>query len=56
MIPRIIRKVLEDKAEVLLLAPHWPRRLWILFLSQGAVVHPEPQWLKLTIWHLSREP
>lgn len=22
-------------------------------LSQGALVHPEPQWLQLLIWHLS---
>lgn len=61
MIPRVIRKVLEEKAEVLFLAPHWPRQPWFadlvslsvsspcrilqekIFLSQGALVHPEPQ-------------
>lgn len=72
--PRVIRKVLETGAEILLIAPHWPRRSWFadlvnlsislpwqippdrISLYQGAIVHPEPQWLQLAIWHLNRRP
>ncbi|XP_058037816.1 uncharacterized protein LOC131197588 [Ahaetulla prasina] len=71
LIPKVIRKLLEEKAELILVAPHWPRRPWFadlkalsvttpwripdnqIALSQGALTHPEPQWLQLTVWRLS---
>lgn len=28
LIPRVIRRSLEEGAEVLLVAPHWPQHLW----------------------------
>lgn len=28
LIPRVIRKLLEEQTELILLAPHWPRCLW----------------------------
>lgn len=32
LIPRVLRKIREDKAVVLLVAPYWPRRPWFLEL------------------------
>lgn len=69
LIPRVIRKLLDEKAD-LLVASDWPRRPWYadlvalsvdrpwvippgrLSLCQGAISHPEPQWLQLAVWHL----
>lgn len=73
LIAKVLRKLLAEKGELILLAPHWPRQPWFvdfvslsvthpwripddrICLLQGAVVHPEPQWLQLTVeteWEL----
>lgn len=36
----VIRKVLAEKAEILLLAPHWPRRPWFANLINLSVARP----------------
>lgn len=72
LLPQVIRKIIVEKARVLLLAPHLPRRPWFpdlvrlsvaspwvipplrIVLCQGAISHPEPQWLQLAIWSLNR--
>ena len=33
LIPRVLRKIREDQARVLLIAPRWPRRSWFLELT-----------------------
>ncbi|KAK9400751.1 hypothetical protein NXF25_011465 [Crotalus adamanteus] len=71
LIPATIRKLILEGAEVILIAPHWPRRPWFadlvdlsisppwrippdrVILSQGKLLHPDPQWLQLAAWHLS---
>lgn len=70
LLPRVIRKIIAEAAEVIPIAPHWPWRPWFsdlvalsmarpwripperVSLSQGAIYHPEPQWLHLTAWPL----
>ncbi|XP_060547645.1 uncharacterized protein LOC117658602 [Pantherophis guttatus] len=64
VIPGVIRKLLLEHTDLLLVAPYWPRRAWFadfqdllvgmpwriplnqLSLSQGAVQHPDPGWLR----------
>ncbi|XP_060542717.1 ligand-dependent nuclear receptor corepressor-like protein isoform X6 [Pantherophis guttatus] len=71
MIPRVIRKLLEERAQLLLVATFWPVRPWFVdlmnlsvapprqipvskvILSQGHLIHPDPGWLRLTVWRLS---
>lgn len=71
LIPRVIRKMLRERAELILVAPRWPKRAWYadlversvapswtippvkVDLIQGVIHHPEPQWLRLTVWRLS---
>lgn len=70
LIPRVIRKLLVERAKLILVAPNWPRRPWFadlmelsvvppwvippdqVSLCQGVICYPEPQWLRLTAWHL----
>uniref|UniRef100_A0A8C6VFI0 CREG-like beta-barrel domain-containing protein n=1 Tax=Naja naja TaxID=35670 RepID=A0A8C6VFI0_NAJNA len=71
VIPRLIQRVLDERAEIIVVAPHWPRRPWfadlrslsiqdpwripssMISVSQGLVLHPDPQWLSLAVWRLS---
>ncbi|XP_058049297.1 uncharacterized protein LOC131203279 [Ahaetulla prasina] len=39
-IPKVIRKMLREQAELILLAPHWPRRPWFADLVALSVVPP----------------
>ena len=32
LLPRVLQKVAQDEADLLLIAPHWPQRLWFLCL------------------------
>ena len=32
LLPKVLRKIREDQARVLLIAPHWPRRIWFMDL------------------------
>jgi len=40
LIPRVLRKIREDKAWVLLIAPRWPRRSWYRELVDLLTDHP----------------
>ena len=40
LIPRVVRKIREDQALVLLVVPHWPWRSWFPLLLQMATVPP----------------
>lgn len=57
LIPVVIRKILMERAEVLLVVPHWARHPWFADLKGLLVAPPwriplEPLWFQLTIWHL----
>ncbi|XP_058021197.1 S1 RNA-binding domain-containing protein 1 isoform X2 [Ahaetulla prasina] len=41
IIPRVVRWILEEQAEVILIAPHWPRRSWFADLKSLSVA---PLW------------
>lgn len=43
IISKVIQKMLEEEAELILIAPHWPRRSWFADLVSLSVAHP---------WHL----
>ncbi|XP_070805019.1 uncharacterized protein [Pituophis catenifer annectens] len=40
LIPALIRKVIADRAEIILVAPHWPRRPWFADLVSLSTFHP----------------
>lgn len=40
LIPHIIRKILAEQAEVLLVAPMWPRRPWYADLLNLSIFRP----------------
>ena len=40
LIPRVLRKIREDQASVLLIAPRWPRRPWFLERMDLLAGHP----------------
>lgn len=41
LIPQVIRKIVEEEAEVILVAPFWPRRPWFADLRELSV---QPPW------------
>lgn len=73
LISHVIQKLIQQRAEMVLIAPHWPRRIWFQdlqrlsiqepwhlplrhdLLTQGNIVHPNPQTLQLTTWRLSAQ-
>ena len=42
LIPRVLRKIREDRAQVVLIAPRWPRRTWFLDLTDLLTGPPTP--------------
>ncbi|XP_034289304.1 uncharacterized protein LOC117675085 [Pantherophis guttatus] len=46
LVAKVIRKMLQEKAELLLIAPHWPRRPWFADLRALSIHHP---------WRLPRD-
>uniref|UniRef100_A0A2D4KIK5 Reverse transcriptase RNase H-like domain-containing protein n=1 Tax=Micrurus paraensis TaxID=1970185 RepID=A0A2D4KIK5_9SAUR len=40
LIPQVIRKLIEEQAEVVLLTPFWPRRQWFADLRELSVAAP----------------
>ncbi|XP_070613470.1 uncharacterized protein [Erythrolamprus reginae] len=70
LLHRVVAKIISEEADILLVAPYWPRRPWFanlmglsilppwriplqrLVLTQGSIVHPDPQWWKLAVWRL----
>ncbi|XP_070591368.1 CUE domain-containing protein 1 isoform X2 [Erythrolamprus reginae] len=40
LVPRVVEKILQEKAEVLLIAPYWPRRPWFADLVALSVSPP----------------
>ncbi|XP_060548605.1 uncharacterized protein LOC132712109 [Pantherophis guttatus] len=40
LLPRVIRKLLMEQAEIILVAPHWPRRPWFADLVSLSITQP----------------
>jgi hypothetical protein len=40
LIPRVLQKFLQDKPELILIAPFWPRRSWFPILLQMSIADP----------------
>lgn len=42
ILSRVVQKIIQQEAEVLLVAPHWPRRIWFHDLQRLSVQEPWP--------------
>nr|XP_056702553.1 UPF0606 protein KIAA1549 homolog [Euleptes europaea] len=52
IIPKVLRKVFQEKANIILIAPFWPRRPWFVTLQQLSVQEP---WKIPTHWGTLRQ-
>lgn len=68
LIPKVIRKIKQQRARIILVAPWWSKRLWLSMLhvmsvhsplhltpSADFILHPHPQRLHLTAWLLNED-
>ncbi|XP_073406146.1 uncharacterized protein [Dendrobates tinctorius] len=53
LLPQVIRKIRDDKARIILIAPFWPKRPWFSWLQIMSITDP---WILLTANLLSQGP